>query len=85
MKSFGSGGACDAIQRAMSDVLSKVDAQITEGGQPGDDHAYLIVFNDNEAYEVDIPPYVYERGGGYNWKKIPNVILTPDHLIIQKN
>jgi hypothetical protein len=81
---FGSGGACDAIQRAMSDVLSKLDVSITEGGQPGDDHAYLIVYNDNEAYEVDIPPHVYERGGGYSWKKIPNVQLTPEHVVVQE-
>lgn len=54
-----------------------------DGGQDGDDHAYLIVYNDVEAYIVDIPPGVYEEGGGYNWQKKSNVIITASDVIIE--
>ena len=54
-----------------------------DGGQDGDDHAYLIVYNDVEAYIVDIPPEVYEEGGGYNWQKKPNVTINAEDVGIE--
>ncbi len=54
-----------------------------DGGQDGDDHAYLIVYNDSEAYIVDIPPGVYEEGGGYNWQKKPDVTIQASDVIIE--
>ena len=55
---------------------------MTEGGQEGDEHAYIIVFNDTEAYEVDIPPGVYETGRGYSWKKIEGARIEPENVVI---
>lgn len=78
------GGICDEISNAMSGLIaSHVDVQITDGGHDGDDHAYPIVYNDTEAYAVDIPPYVYERGGGYVWHKIPGVTITANDVVIE--
>jgi hypothetical protein len=80
---FGGGGICDEVSRAMADVVCLIPGvELTEGGQPGDDHATLIVYNESEAYEVDIPPGVYETGGGYSWKKIPNVVIEPNDVLI---
>ena len=39
------------------------------GGQDGDEHAWVTAQLGDEAYGVDIPPSVYETGGGYSWKK----------------
>lgn len=82
---FGSGGACDAISRELSFIISSHlgDANITEGGQDGNDHSWLIVYNDNEAYEVDIPPGVYETGEGYSWKKIEGAKIRQEDVIIE--
>lgn len=89
---FGSGGACDAIAGAFEDVLhfTYVDAggretspSFMDGGQDGDDHAWLIVYDDYEAVALDIPPYVYETGGGYNWRKIPGVRISPADIVIE--
>jgi hypothetical protein len=74
---YGSGGICDEISEAISVIVSSSigDIETMEGGQDGDDHAYLVVYNDKEAYEIDIPYHIYETGGGYSWKKIPDVVF----------
>ncbi len=60
------------------------DVEIVDGGHDGDDHAYVIVYSIDEAYAVDIPPGVYETGGGYSWKKISNAVITPEDVIIEE-
>lgn len=30
-----------------------------------------------EVVDVDLNPYTYEKGGGYTWTKIPDVIIEP--------
>jgi len=79
---FGSGGACDAVAQAMAGVLGAIDTM--EGGQDGDDHAYLIAYDDRDAFVVDIPPGVYERGDGYSWRKIPGIQITEDDVVIER-
>lgn len=37
------------------------------------------------VYNVDIHHSVYETGGGYSWKKIPNVEFLPEDVSIYKN
>lgn len=36
-----------------------------------------------EVFDVDINPYLYERGAGYTWTKIPGVQFTPNFVHIQ--
>ncbi len=83
---LGSGGVCDRVAEAMGEVIhSRLDdIQSTEGGQPGDDHAFIIVYDDEEAYAVDIPPGVYETGGGYSWKKIQDAEVEASDVSITK-
>lgn len=83
---FGGGGICDAISGAIAGVIvSHMDANTAEGGQDGDDHAWTIAYSPTEAsevYGVDIHPYVYERGSGYSWTKIPGVRFDADDVEI---
>lgn len=83
---IGTGGVCDQVSSAISGVISEAipEAEFTDGGQDGDDHAFLIVYDDQESYAVDIPPRVYETGGGYSWKKIENAVVTADDIVIEK-
>jgi hypothetical protein len=81
---LGSGGPCDRIANAIGDVLAQAGIDSTDGGQDGDDHAFLIAYDEKDAYVVDIPPGVYERGGGYNWKKIPDVTFEVDDIVLEK-
>jgi hypothetical protein len=78
------GGICDDIAEAMASIIVQhvVDVGVQDGGHDGDDHAYIVAFNATEAYAVDIDPYLYETGGGYNWQKTPGVQFNPDYISI---
>ncbi len=80
---YGGGGICDAVAQAISSVICDLDCEMDEGGHEGDDHSYLVVSRGTERYVVDIPPYVYETGGGYSWKKIGGVVFSPRHIMIE--
>ncbi len=80
---LGEGGICDLISSAFQGVLCAIpDVNIRSGGHDGDEHAYTVIYNATEAYEVDIPPCVYEFGGGLCWTKREGVQFTNEHLII---
>jgi hypothetical protein len=81
---YGGGGICDAIAEEIAVHLSQLGIDTIDGGQDGDDHAFLIAYNDTEAYEVDIPPGVYEYGSGYSWTKKRDVTITADDVYIGK-
>jgi hypothetical protein len=80
---YGGGGICDEISREIAGIVSSnLDVEITDGGQDGDDHAYTIVYDADEAYAIDIPCHIYERGGGYNWTKIGGVQFSQQDIQI---
>lgn len=83
----GGGGICDQIQQAMASVVSEhcSEVEFEDSGWEGDDHAALVViFPTGEHFLVDIPPGVYERGGGYSWTKIPGVTIDPDDVVVER-
>jgi hypothetical protein len=43
-----------------------------------------VVKAEEGCYEVDIPPSVYETGGGYNWKKKDGIKFTPSDLVVHR-
>lgn len=80
---FGAGGACDEVAKAMSEVVAGLEGvEIQDGGHEGDDHAYLVVYDADEAFAVDIPPDIYETGGGYSWKKVEGARISPGDILI---
>ncbi len=82
---LGSGGPCDLVAQALSSVVGQhIDAEITDGGQDGDDHAFIVVYNNHEAFGVDIPPSIYETGSGYKWLKKPGAKIDSADIDIWK-
>ena len=79
---FGTGGACDHVADAMQEVITAAGIDSVEGGQDGDDHAWLVAYDAQEAFAVDIPPGAYERGGGYVWRKLPGARVDPEDVVI---
>jgi hypothetical protein len=83
---LGVGGVCQDIAEAISGVLNSngIDAATVDNGGMGEQHVWAIAKTFDGVYEVDIPYSSYERGGGYTWRKIPNVKFTPRDIHIYK-
>lgn len=83
---LGTGGPCDRVADAMSLVISEAipEADVEDGGQDGDDHAFLLVGRDGEVFVVDVPPEVYEVGGGYVWRKIPGARIEEADVVVER-
>lgn len=82
---LGCGGICQDIAGDICGLLSERGFECSTVSQEiGEQHVYTVVKLEEGVYEVDIPPYVYESGGGYNWRKIPNVSFNQDHVIINR-
>lgn len=79
---YGGGGICDRIAEEIGGIISMSipDVEVEEGGQEGDDHNWVMVRKGNEIYGVDIPYWIYERGGGYSWTKIPGIKFNTNNV-----
>lgn len=78
---LGHGGICQDIAEKIAQVLDHhgIESQ-TISATVGDQHVYAIAKVREGVFEIDISPHIYERGGGYNWTKIPNVKFVSDHI-----
>ena len=82
---LGQGGICQDIADAMANVLSNNGIECTKVSQlTGEQHVYVVAKIKDGVYNVDIPPYLYETGGGYCWKKIPDVEFDERYVIIDR-
>ena len=84
---YGEGGICDAMADAMADVVNeKTKWGVFHLYNESDCHTSIYVYDNKsqKIYNVDIPPYVYERGTGYNWKKISDVTFKVDNIEINE-
>lgn len=83
---LGSGGICQDIAEAIADVIStntRYEAS-TVSAQCGEQHVWCIAYTKKEAFSVDIPYSSYEKGGGYTWKKIPDVRFDDSHITFDR-
>ncbi len=83
---LGTGGICQDIADEISTILSShgIDSTIVNNNGMGDQHVWVVAKLNDGLYEVDIPPHLYERGGGYTWKKLLNIRFTPEFIHISK-
>lgn len=82
----GNGGICQEIAESIAGVLSNNGIEsATVSAQIGEQHVWTICKLNDGVYSVDISPYTYETGGGYNWKKIPGVVFSVEDISIHKD
>lgn len=83
---LGEGGVCQDIADAMAYVMDSngIDSMIVDNGGMGDQHVWIMIKVREGVFSVDIPPSVYETGGGYSWKKIKNVVFTNNDVVFDK-
>lgn len=89
----GFGGICHLIADQMVDVIydNIPNIIVTTISSNHEVHVFVVAgrttvdANDEkleEYYSIDIHPHVYERGSGYSWSKINDVVFEPDDIQI---
>jgi len=80
------GGICHLIAEAITDVVNQSFPGNFDVGTVnaacGEQHVWVMMAVGDEGFEIDVPYHIYETGGGYTWKKIPDVRFTPEDIII---
>lgn len=81
---LGFGGICDRVADALANVIAeRIDnVEVDLGAPDGDDHQWVVVTDEDDEVVVDIHPSHYETGGGYNWRKIEDAEIRPEHIYI---
>ena len=83
---YAGGGICHIIADELSDIFSQNDIDSAPITHPFKQHVYNVAFDTETktAITIDLPDYVYETGGGFSWKKIPDVEITPNDFILDE-
>lgn len=83
---LGAGGICDRIADALLPVLldAGVEHVATVQASCGENHIFVVALLEDGIYHVDIPPGVYEDGGGYVWRKRPGIRFSEDDVALHK-
>ncbi len=79
------GGICQDVAEAIAQVIHQHVSQVEAGtvsASCGEQHVWVMLHNDHEGFWIDVPYHIYERGGGYNWTKIPGVTFSPNDIEI---
>jgi hypothetical protein len=81
---LGSGGICHLIADRMVGILSDegFEAVSTHSEGIGENHVWVTAQTAQGVVMVDIPPGVYETGGGYTWKKRPDIVFSPSDVLV---
>jgi len=77
----GEGGICHLIADAFLDVLPH-EIPATTISSDHEVHVWVAILTEDGVFRLDIPHGLYETGGGYNWKKIPDVKFEANDIII---
>lgn len=77
---YAGGGICHLIADAFADYLNFHGIETQTISSNFEQHVYCISKVKEGIYSVDIHWSYYETGGGYNWKKIPNVVFDGSEI-----
>lgn len=79
------GGICDQIADTISGICNQNGIEAaTMVASVGEQHIFTIVKLSDGVYSVDISPYRYETGSGFQWKKIESVKFQINDIEIDK-
>jgi len=82
---YANGGICHLISEEVSGYLNSLGIEAsTVSAAIGEQHVWTVARLSDGVYNVDIPPSVYEIGGGYSWKKIPDVKFNASDVVIER-
>lgn len=93
---LGEGGICHLIAEEICSVLASQGLDCgSVSAQVGEQHVWAVVKidgvrdedgeydrDDAGVWSIDIPPGVYESGGGYSWRKKPGVAFEAADVVV---
>lgn len=83
---YAGGGIChliaDGIVSFFWDQKPEIPASTVSSSH--EQHVYAVIQVQEGVYSVDIHHSTYETGGGFSWKKIPNVEFEPNDITLYK-
>jgi hypothetical protein len=78
------GGVCHLIADEIAYILNVAGMRVRTQSSTHEQHVYCVGQFRDGVFEIDIPHQYYERGGGYTWYKLPNIVFTPEHVHIER-
>lgn len=81
---YAGGGICHIIADSICDVLSSAGIDCSPVSSCHEQHVYVAAKFKEGVYSIDIPYHVYETGGGFSWKKLPDVKFDPGHVVFYR-
>jgi hypothetical protein len=85
---LGTGGICHLIAEQMASELGGRGVMCTTVSAWDEVHVYVVAQipegPGRGVWSIDIRPHVYERGGGYSWRKIPEVTFERGDVVIDR-
>lgn len=81
----GYGGICHLVADDLIDTLYNNDIHNCQTVcSTHEQHVYVVGQFKEGVYMIDIPYHIYETGGGFRWKKKPNVKFDVNHIVVDK-
>jgi hypothetical protein len=77
---YAGGGICHLIADSIANILSSNGFDAAVVSSPHEQHAVVFCKVIEGVYQIDVPWRTYERGGGYSWKKIPDVVFNSNDI-----
>jgi len=82
---LGHGGICHLIAEKLIDILYNHKIYRCQTvSSCHEQHIYVVGQFREGIYLIDIPYHLYERGGGFNWKKLPDIKFDADYIAIER-
>ncbi len=77
---YAGGGICHLIADELASYLNGIGIETATVSSSHEQHVYCVSKVIEGVYSVDIHWSYYETGGGFSWKKIPDVIFDGSEL-----
>lgn len=81
---LGSGGICHLIADDIASLLGRHGIEAYTVTRSDVQHVHLIAPFREGIYEIDVPYWLYEQGGGFTWRKLPDITFQPDWVVIDR-
>ena len=81
---YAGGGICHIIADSICGVLIEYGIDCSPVSCNYEQHVFVAAKFAEGVYTIDIPYWIYEQGGGFSWKKLPDVEFEPRDVVFYK-